>query len=50
MWSHPPDFRKWWLGWALSLAIFIPGLLVAGWFKAADWAYKKSDFWEVTQE
>jgi len=45
LWNSPPDFTKWWLGWALSLIIFLPGCLASAWFKAGDWAYKKSDFW-----
>lgn len=50
VWSSPPDFGKWNLGWALAIAFFLPGLLVAFWFRASDWAWRKGDFWGMDQE
>lgn len=47
IWSSPPNFGRWWLGWALAIAIFLPGMLASRWFQAGDWLYKKSDFWKV---
>lgn len=45
IWSSPPNFVKWNLGWALSLIIFVPGMGAAQWFKWGDWTWKKLDFW-----
>lgn len=50
VWSSPPDFAKWNLGWALAIIFFVPGLLTAWWFKASDWAWHKSDFWGMDQD
>ena len=50
IWSSPPDFTRWWLGWGLAVVIMVPGILVAGWFKAGDWVHKKSDFWGMEED